>query len=486
MSSPILWMLVPGLLSAPLFLMRRWRRVTTISGMAVTLLLAWLAWLIPVGEPFPYKLWPTQPSFALAESLAVLGRQFVLTNAERPLLTMVFLAISLWFLGGFSRQVTGLLVPFGLAIAALLVASLAVRPFLYAALIIEIASILCVPILSPPGSPPSRGVLRFLVYQALGMPFLLLAGWFINNLNPEIPGAMGAIQIFFVIGLGFSLLLGIFPFHSWLPMLAEESQPYAAGFVFFLIPTGIAFFEIAFLKSYSLIRMLQIIYIGLNWLGIFMVLLGGIGAIFQTHLGRIFGFAIMVEIGISLLSLSLLGDDPLFINGVQPYTPVPATLLSIFFVQILPRCAGLTIWAHCLSQIRAKTGSLNLSEISGIGWRMPFITITMLLAAATIGGLPLLAGFPAKLSLWTTLAKQSGLAAPLALIGSAGLMISLFRIIRSLFAGNRAEFHQIDETVSQAIVLIVACIILVGIGVWSHPWYTWLEDVSRAFIIYTP
>jgi hypothetical protein len=71
-----------------------------------------------------------------------------------------------------------------------MVASIAVEPFLYAALFIEMAILLAIPMLSSIYHPPGKGIVRFLIYQTLAMPFILLAGWLLAGVEAS-PGDLG-------------------------------------------------------------------------------------------------------------------------------------------------------------------------------------------------------------------------------------------------------------------------------------------------------
>lgn len=116
-------------------------------------------------------------------------------------------------------------VSIGLMIISLLTASIAVEPFLFAALLLEIAAMLVIPLLVPIYQKPGRGVVRFLIYQTIAMPFILFSGWMLAGVEAS-PGDLGTTtQAGTMLGLGFAFLLAVFPLYNWIPMLMEEAAP---------------------------------------------------------------------------------------------------------------------------------------------------------------------------------------------------------------------------------------------------------------------
>jgi len=179
MSTAILWIIFPGIVSGVLLIFYKRKNLVFIVGTFVAILLAILAWRIPIGESINFA----SISFSIQDSLSILGRRLVLDNNDRSALLLIYLGLAFWFTGAWVARTSLLFVPLGLAIAGLLTAALAVEPFLYAALIIEIVVLVSIPLLSSPGFQRGRGVVRYLTFQTLGFPFVLFTGWLLTGVD---------------------------------------------------------------------------------------------------------------------------------------------------------------------------------------------------------------------------------------------------------------------------------------------------------------
>jgi NADH-quinone oxidoreductase subunit N len=454
MSAPALWIIFPAGISVILFALKQRIRLTSILGALVALLLAGLAWKLPLSEII--TLGPI--SFNFSVSLAVLGRQFVLDANTRPILILIYLVTAFWFGGAYTSRAGSYFVPLGLGIVALLTATLAVRPFLYAALFIQIAVFISIPLLSSPGQQVGRGILRFLSFQTVGTPFILFTGWLITGAE-AVPGdTQSFLRTIIPLGLGFSFLLAIFPFHTWVPMLAEESHPYAAAFILFLLPGIISLFGVSFFESYAWMRNSPLIFTILRLAGTLMVATGGILAGFQNHLGRLLGYAVTVDIGLSLLAIGIHQGINIGASGFSPS-------LAIFFALFLSRGLALGVWGLGLSAIRERSSSLYFHEVHGQGRKLPIASAGIILAHFSLAGLPLLVGFPPRLALLGELGRLSPAITFWVLVGCLGLLGGGLRTLAVLIMGSEEEAWQIHENKPQLILLIlgIATLFLAGL-----------------------
>jgi NADH-quinone oxidoreductase subunit N len=443
LNAPQIWILVPGIAAIILFLLRHWYRSTVLAGVILTCLLALLAWILPVGKIIELGPW----TFQVDESFFVLGRRLFLENGDRPLLTMVYILAAFWFGASYIARAGRMLVPLGLAVVALLTAALAVEPFLYAALFIEMAVLVSVPILLIPGKPLGRGILRFIILQTIGMPFILFTEWMLTGVETSPGDITMVMRAAGILGLGFMFLMAILPFHSWVPMLAEDSHPYAVSFVLILLPWMVFLFGLGFLDRYTWLRSNEQVYELLRLAGVLMVLTGGIGAAFQRQLGRILGFAVILEIGFTLLATGIQGGA------------------WLTFVLMFPRALAFGVWSLAMAYLWNQGQKMDYQSLQGIGRRMPVVAAAMVLAQFSVAGFPLLAGFPIKLVLWDQVATVSAWQALFSLLGSIGLFASGLRTLAVFVTGPDDHPWKITES-WQFLLLLgagIAALVLAGI-----------------------
>lgn len=460
MSAAVIWIGLPALAGGLFWLLRERPGRMVLYATLFCLALAGLAWLVPLGSTV--RLGPL--SLTVDPVLAIAGRRLVLGEDSRVFLIFIYLVCAFWFAGSYSARSNRMLVPFGLWMVALLVAALAVEPFLYAALLVEMAVLLAVPLLAPPGSRIGQGVLRFLIFQTLAMPFVLLAGWALAGVeaNPTNATLLAFATVF--VGLGFAFWLAIFPFYTWVPLLSEQSDPYVAGFVFLIFPTVNLLLALNFIDRFGFIRTQPLVFVSITLVGVLMVVTAGVWAAFQRDFARIFGYAVIVETGFSLLAVGLgqqIGKD-------------------LFASMFMPRVICLGLWALSLSILKRAAGSTRFEDMAGMAQRRPFAASGLVVAALTLGGLPLLPVFPIHQVLLEALAAQSFWNALWVLIGSGGLLFSAFRSLAVLIqSGLHTENRQ--ESRLQIALILGGVFMLLMVGFFPQLFLSMLNGLVSAY-----
>ncbi|MBK9926555.1 MAG: hypothetical protein IPP66_14870 [Anaerolineales bacterium] len=432
MNAPTIWIILPIAIAFVLFLISS-PRILSFTGGFVAIALALMAQFAPIEQAMKIGGF----SLKIDSSLNILGRVLQIKPEEGPLLALIYGAAALWFFGAEASKSALRFVPFGLIVTALMVASIAVEPFLYAALFIETAVLLSVPMVVSIYKHPGKGIIRFLIYQTLAMPFILLSGWLLAGVEAS-PGNLAlAAQSAAILGLGFAFLLAIFPLYNWVPMLLEEASPFVVGFLLWVIPTTTLIFGAGFIDRYSWLRASPQLATALQFTGLLMVVTGGVWAAFQTHIGRIMAYGSIAETGFSLLALSL--DLRLGI--------------PILFLLFPARALGLAVWSLSLTILKERAGTMQFSDVRGLLRYSPFASAGLLLATLSTSGFPLLAGFPARLALWDGLARVSLSLAFWMGVGIIGLLIASFRTLAVLSMADEYTNWEVNEDWSQGIML---------------------------------
>jgi len=460
MSAPAIWIVAPAVIAILLMPIRNQRALSFIGGF-FAVLLALTAQFVPLEEALILGNF----SIRIESSLTILGRQLLINPQEGSLLALIYGATALWFFGAEASKSPLRLIPLGLLITALMVASIAVEPFLYAALFIEMAVLLAIPLATSIYKPPGKGIIRFLTYHTLAMPFILLSGWLLAGVESS-PGNLAlAAQSAAVLGLGFAFLLAIFPLYNWIPMLLEESPPFVVGFLLWIIPTITIIFGAGFIDRYAWLRSSPQLTTALQLAGLIMLVTGGLWAAFQNHIGRIMAYGSVAETGFSILALSL----------------NPKLGLPILFLLFPARALGLSVWSLSLTILKEKAKSMRYSDIRGLLRTNPFAGAAMILAAFSTSGLPLLAGFPARLALWDGIARVSYNMALWIGIGIVGLFTASFRMLAGIRMADESTAWDVGENWLQGLMLGLGMIGLFVLGLFPQTAQYFLSSLPSMF-----
>lgn len=467
MSAPFLFIALPLLAAPGLYLLRHRRRLAPVLAASAAALLALLALILPVNQSIGLL-----GHVVIRDSFTVLGRAFVIEPADRLALALLFSQAALLFLATPLAEPGRFYLPAGTAVLGLLAAALFVRPFLFAALFFELAAAFAVFILGDESRPVTRGALRFLVLVTLGMPFILLTGWLLeaSAVSPE--DTSFVLKATLLLGMGFVILLAVVPFHSWLPMVAEHAPPLSAAFVFTVLRFPIVFLLLRFLDRYDWLGQNPAVFRALTLAGGGMALVGALFAFGQRNFGRSMGYAMMVDIGATLLAVGL---------GT-------AAGVEVALVTLVMRGLALLLWGVGLSQLRRAAGSDDFDSLRGLARRYPLPAAAVVLGMLSLVGVPVTAGFPGRWALLNLLAHTQGdpRAALLLLLGMASVALVCMRGLAALLSPRAGE----PEPWAEAFSTHRASIVVYGAGLATllvlGAFPQWLlPAIARAAFVFT-
>jgi len=447
LNTPQLWILFPLLVSGVfLFIMNR-KRVLKWAGTITSFCLALLAVRLPINQVFNFLFWELR----ISDEMLVFGRRFILSDADRPIVVLFFLLCTFWFLILDPKTVPIQIVPLGLAGTVLILTAYAVEPIFYGALFFAFLALINVVLLSPPGQEPTPGVLRFLIFQILGMLFILFAAWLASWIDLNTGDQLLLVRSLVILALGFAFLLAIFPFTSWIPMIAEKNHPFLTGFVLNTYLLGVFLFSLRFISDPGWFGQNINIQQPLQYAGIIMLGLGGAIALISKHLGRMMAAVVISEIGRSLLAVSL------FLSG-----------FPLFFALIIVQSLALGVWSVSLSHLRLVMKNFNFDSAAGAARQWPITSSGLLVGYFTLAGLPLFAGFPIYWALGNGLNPYPLWVNSWYVFGTIGLLIGGVRTLAALTRNSGEENVLIASNSFYRSIIVAINFILILLGLFPQ------------------
>ena len=226
--------------------------------------------------------------------------------------------------------------------------------------------------------------------------------------EPGMSSPLGIVGLALMV-VGLSFKMGAVPAHAWLPDVAEGAPAPAAAFLTAVPKIGAA---IALARLVSIVPPDQLsIRLLVGIISALTMTFGNLAALWQTDVRRLLGWSSVAQAGYVLMAVAVIGlsDDA-----------VPAMIFFLIAYATANLAAfGAIVW------LRGRT---ELDHYTGLGRSLPLAGIVIVLSFLSLVGIPPLAGFLGKLTLF--IATIDGDMAWLAAIGAANSVLSLYFYIK--------------------------------------------------------
>lgn len=431
-AGPLLLIALPLLVSPLIWLLRRWATLAALLSSGTSLLMALLAWRLPLDEPVQF--WGRE--VALGESVSVLGRELVVSQSDRLDLAFIFLATAGLFLFAWRVSQGWTFYPLGLALLSVLGSALLVEEHIFAVLLLQIAAAMCVFLIQGGQTGSTRGALRFLTFVTLAIPPLLVTSWLLGlyEQTPDDTSLLQAAALLFA--FGFAILLGVVPFHTWVTAVSADAPPLVSTFILGIFYAVVWFLMLDLIESFEWLAGHPDFRVALNYSGYGMIVVGGTLAAVQRRLGLLMGYAALVDMGTAQLAL-----------GLQTTAGLNVALLGLS-----TRVVSLALMAMGISIIRHRAEGDEFDKLVGWGRHVPWATAALVIGGLSLAGLPPGAGFVARWSTARLIAREQVSGSLLLLLAAVAVGIGVVRALMALLREPTPDYvgSEIVEAIEAA------------------------------------
>ncbi len=331
----------------------------------------------------------------------------------------------------------------------------------------------------------SEAALKYLLYGATASGLMLfgisLLYGFTGTTNlVAINLALQSTQVDLLV-LSFSLILlfaGIgykisaVPFHFWTPDVYEGAPipitaflsvaSKAAGFALLLRIIKTSF--VLIMDDHGTWEMLY----GFDWQKLLIVIslltmtLGNLVALWQYNLKRMLAYSSIAHAGYMLLGVAALSNQ-----GV-------IAVLVYFFVYMIMNIGAFFI----VMVIANKTGSENIEDYDGLGYKAPFLGVALVIFLVSLVGLPPTAGFIGKLYLFIALVDSNLIwQAAVALLNTVISLYYYVRVIKHMYLSDpTSETQEIPLSFMNFLYVLILLIPTILLGIYFTPLVAWAKN----------
>jgi NADH-quinone oxidoreductase subunit M len=272
---------------------------------------------------------------------------------------------------------------------------------------------------------------------------------------------------FILLYLGFGILAGVWPFHTWSPV-GHVAAPHAVSMVHAGVLMKIGAFGVLRVAIFLCPEGWQHWAHLMALLAVVGIVYGSLVGLSQTDLKYVIGYSSVSHMGIVGLGLSTLSVDGL--NGAVFQMFAHGVMTALFFSSV--------------GYIYDKTHTKIIAELGGLSRVMPVASTFFIVAALASMGVPCLASFWGELVVFISAFKVYPIRGAFALLALVISALFMLRVVQKTFYGPKNEQYEklADITFGLGLPRIILVTVLVFFGLFPSLLFNMIETASIPFI----
>ena len=286
------------------------------------------------------------------------------------------------------------------------------------------------------------------VYGATGSTDLAVIAASVSSGDPLLMLGLSLV----LAGLGFKI--ASVPFHMWVPDTYEAAgTPFVAWLSIAPKAAGIVVIMRVFVEGVGGVAMTWVPV--LSVLAAVSIVAGNLLAIPQTNIKRLLAYSGVAHIGYLLLGLAAMS-----VSGIG--------MVLFYLVAYLFGNMGAFFVVQAVSM---AGGTDQVTDYQGLARRSPAVALAMLLFLLSLGGIPFVAGFWAKLFIFWAAIEQGMYA--LAFLGAVLTVVALYYylvVARRMYIEAPEDPRPLPVAAPLQVAIVICLIGIIGMGVYPQPW----------------
>jgi len=313
------------------------------------------------------------------------------------------------------------------------------------------------------GSPQTReyGGMKLTLYLFIGSMLAVIGSLAIYFASPEKSfdllvleqaGFSPEIQRlwFPFIFLGFAILGGIFPFHSWAPD-GHVAAPTAISMLLAGVEMKVGVFAALRVAIMLLPEGARYWSTWILVLATINVVYGAFIAMIQKDFKYVIGFSSVSHMGLVLIGFASLNYNGLLGAGLQMFSH--GVMTALFFAIV--------------GMVYDQTHTRDIASLGGLAKKMPFAAFGFIIAGLVSMGMPGLSGFIAEIPIYMGVWQVAPIVAIIAIISIVITAAYILLTIRRVFFGDlpsQYEEHVHDISLMDKISIGLLSLFMIGLG----------------------